>query len=148
MPHLFVILLKTQRFTLYIHTLVSFHSSLQLQDPPGSALLQDTHAYSNTHTLTYRSLYFGQLLNHSVGSLVCNNSGADRKALECLAAAAECHPSMTPLHTHYLPPFQPTTPSFTLQRLKHEFHSHQWEQLGRRRRKGDNSLMFSRGNTR
>lgn len=79
---------------LYIHVIslsnVSAHTPL-------AVLCHRKHMHTQTHTLTYRSIYSGQLLSQSVGSLVRgNNSGADGKASECLAAAAESYPSMAP----------------------------------------------------
>lgn len=89
------------------HTLASFHSHTPLA----------VFHCKNKHTLTHSSLYGGQLLSESVDLLVHgNNRGADGKAAECLAAAAEGNPSMaltasSLTHTHCPPPFPSTPPS-------------------------------------
>lgn len=110
---------------IYTHTCIISLSNVSAHTPL-AVLRCKKHMHTQTHThtltLTHTSIYPGQLLSQSVGSLVRgNSSGADGKAAECLAAAAEGSPSMAPAasspphtlahtHTHtcYLPPFQPT----------------------------------------
>lgn len=149
-----------QLIQIYTHTCIISLSNVSAHTPL-VVLHHKKHMHTHTHTLTNTSIYPGQLLSQSVGSLVRgNSSGADGKAAECLAAAAEGSPSMAPAasshphtlahtYTHMLsatlsanPSSPPTPPS--LQRLEHDcpFSSGRGEEEMRR----DNSLILPRGN--